>query len=236
MLLQDGLDERGARGHRGAHLGHAGLEQLGRLEVVDGKVLLVRRVALLRLGRVDLQALQQLRQAHVVLGVEHGAALGRGEAVAEDVDDVDVGRPRGEALVQDLEALVDQREEEALEDLLLAHGAGRDALGLADLLHLGDDLGVDHLVAAAVDEDAAAGGLDLGVRRLLAEAALLAEPVHELVGPEVGLRLLLHVTSGLALLPEELLTHEVAQGHGPHGHAELHRRPVDGLDAGALLE
>mmetsp|Transcript_130661 Transcript_130661/g.419034 ORF Transcript_130661/g.419034 Transcript_130661/m.419034 type:complete len:676 (+) Transcript_130661:390-2417(+) len=198
--------------------------------------MLVGGVSLLGLRRVDLQALQHLRQAHVVLREKHGTALRRREAVAEDVDDVDIRGALGEALLQDSEALVDEGEEQALDDLLIGDLASLVALGLTDLRDLRDDLGVHHLVAALVDEDAATRGADLGVGRLLAEAVVLAEPIRQLVGAHVGLRLLHHVACSLALLPEELLANQVTQGHWPHGHAEALGHPIDLLDGGAVLE
>mmetsp|Transcript_130660 Transcript_130660/g.419028 ORF Transcript_130660/g.419028 Transcript_130660/m.419028 type:complete len:342 (+) Transcript_130660:390-1415(+) len=198
--------------------------------------MLVGGVSLLGLRRVDLQALQHLRQAHVVLREKHGTALRRREAVAEDVDDVDIRGALGEALLQDSEALVDEGEEQALDDLLIGDLASLVALGLTDLRDLRDDLGVHHLVAALVDEDAAACGADLGVGRLLAEAVVLAEPIHELVGTHVGLCLLIHISGCLALLPEELLAHQVAQAHRSHGHAELFGNTLHLLDRGTLLD
>mmetsp|Transcript_48779 Transcript_48779/g.130929 ORF Transcript_48779/g.130929 Transcript_48779/m.130929 type:complete len:400 (-) Transcript_48779:383-1582(-) len=215
---------------------HAIDQELGGLEVVHGEVMLVGGVSLLGLRRVDLQAFEHLRQAHVVLREKHGTALRRREAVAEDVDDVDVRGALGEALLQDPEALVDEGEEQALDDLLIGDLASLVTLGLTDLRDLRDDLGVHHLVAALVDEDAAACGADLGVGRLQAEAVVLAEPIHELVGTHVGLCLLIHISGCLALLPEELLAHQVAQAHRSHGHAELFGNTLHLLDRGTLLD
>ena len=57
-------------------------------------------------------------RSDVVLREEHRPALRRREAVAVDVADVHVRGPRREALLEDLEALVDEREEQPLDDLI----------------------------------------------------------------------------------------------------------------------
>mmetsp|Transcript_104411 Transcript_104411/g.300528 ORF Transcript_104411/g.300528 Transcript_104411/m.300528 type:complete len:659 (+) Transcript_104411:466-2442(+) len=185
---------------------------------------------------MDLQALEHLREADVVLRVKHGAALRRREAVAEDVDHVDVRRPHRMALLEDAEALVDERQEHALLDLLVGDVALLDALLLPDLLQLGHDLGVHRLVPPLVDEDATPAGADGLVRRLLPEAVLLAEPIIQVIRPHVRLRLLLHVPGGLPLLPEELLANQVPQADRTHRHAEVLRHALQLLHGSALLE
>mmetsp|Transcript_85964 Transcript_85964/g.219082 ORF Transcript_85964/g.219082 Transcript_85964/m.219082 type:complete len:400 (+) Transcript_85964:91-1290(+) len=240
LEVQHGINH----GHSGGNLGlHAHLlslhtidEELGRFEVIHREVVLVRGVSVLGLGCVDLQALQDLRETDVILCVEHGPSLNRREAVAENVHDVYVGRALGEAFLEDSESLVDQGEEQALDDLLIGDLASLVALGLTDLRDFRDDLGVHHLVAALVDEDAAACGADLGIGCLQAEAVVLAEPIHELVGTHVGLCLLIHISGCLALLPEQLLAHQVAQAHRSHGHAELFGNTLHLLDRGTLLD
>mmetsp|Transcript_56352 Transcript_56352/g.123234 ORF Transcript_56352/g.123234 Transcript_56352/m.123234 type:complete len:330 (+) Transcript_56352:234-1223(+) len=86
-----------------------------------------------------------------------------------------------------------------------------------------------------MDENATAVGLDAGIRRLQSESALLAKPVGELIRSVVGLGLLVHITSRLTLLPEELQAHQIAQCHGSHGHAKGRGGLIDLLDGGALL-
>jgi hypothetical protein len=51
------------------------------------------------------------------------------EAVAVQVDDVDVAGPGGDAFFQDARALVDQGEDAALHHLVVADLARRDAVG-----------------------------------------------------------------------------------------------------------
>mmetsp|Transcript_73998 Transcript_73998/g.214351 ORF Transcript_73998/g.214351 Transcript_73998/m.214351 type:complete len:644 (-) Transcript_73998:445-2376(-) len=234
------IHKRHARGHLGFHAGvqclHALDQQRRGLEVVHGQQGLVCRDLLLRLRVVHLEPLQQLRQAHVVLCIEHRAALRRRKAIAVEVHDVDVGRPLGKALAEDAEAFVDHREEQALLHLLVRDRSGRDALRLSDDIHLRDHLRVRLLVPALVDEDPAPVSADALVRRLQAEAVALAEPIREVVRAHVRLRLLLHVPGSLPLLPEELLTHQVAQAHRPHGHAEVLRDPLQLLHGSPLLK
>src|SRR5690606_26378160 len=64
-------------------------------------------------------ALEQRRQADR-LRVEHRTAAIARKAVARRPDDVDVARPQRDAFAEDAEALVHQRIQAALEDLLVA--------------------------------------------------------------------------------------------------------------------
>src|SRR6185369_554312 len=112
------------------------------------------------------------RGAHGVR-VEHGAAAMDGEAVAVDVDDVDIAGPEREAFLQDLGALVDEGVDAALEDLLVADRAALDAPLLGGLRDERFDLGIRHRRAAALLVAIPAGA------RLLAEAAHLADAVGD---------------------------------------------------------
>src|SRR5258707_4267493 len=107
-------------------------------------------------------------QAHRVR-VEHGAAAEGRESVAREVDEVHVGRPLGDPLVEDLRALVHQCEDAAVDDLVIRDAAARDA----SLAAVGDD----HLVDGGIGEGVAATRLvAIPARaRLLPQAALLAE-------------------------------------------------------------
>src|SRR6218665_2485258 len=62
------------------------------------------------------------------LAVVHGAGGVPGPAVAVDPPHVDVGGTHGHALLQDLGALVDHGIDAALQDLVVRHLAGGDAL------------------------------------------------------------------------------------------------------------
>mmetsp|Transcript_45295 Transcript_45295/g.98573 ORF Transcript_45295/g.98573 Transcript_45295/m.98573 type:complete len:310 (+) Transcript_45295:259-1188(+) len=219
----------------GSLLGCTCLQELGWHEVVDGQVGGVLGISFLRLCVIDLETFQDLLETHVVFSEEHGSSLGWRKAVAIDVRQVDVGRASDKAFFQDLETLVDQRIEEPLDNLLITDWARGDTLGFSHLVELGYDFRVHGLVASTVDENATSIGLDRRIRGLHAEATQLAEPVGQLVGAEVGLGLLIHVTSRLALLPEELLSDQVTQCHGTHGHAESSGRFVDLLHGAALL-
>src|SRR6218665_312461 len=64
----------------------------------------------------------------VALAVVQGAAAVHGPAVAVDPHHVDVGGTHGHALLQDLGALVDHGIDAALQDLVVRHLAGGDAL------------------------------------------------------------------------------------------------------------
>eukprot|EP00444_Apocalathium_aciculiferum_P025186 CAMPEP_0183419708 /NCGR_PEP_ID=MMETSP0370-20130417/25965_2 /TAXON_ID=268820 /ORGANISM="Peridinium aciculiferum, Strain PAER-2" /LENGTH=164 /DNA_ID=CAMNT_0025603537 /DNA_START=578 /DNA_END=1069 /DNA_ORIENTATION=- len=162
----------------------------------------VHRVALLGLCRVDFQAVKQLRQADVVLCVEHGSALGRWETVAEDVDNIDVRRSCRMALVQDAETFIEERKEESLLDFAIRHMACGHTLRLPDLLDLVQDLWIHVFDTASVNEDAPARCVNASIGRLLPEAALLAEPICQFIWPHVRLGLLLHVAGRFPLLPK----------------------------------
>jgi hypothetical protein len=129
-------------------------------------------------------------------------------------------------LVDDLRALVDERVDEALDDLLVADLARRDAeLGAVLLDHVGHDLARDRVaLAGQVVVPAGAG--------LLAEATHLAQQVGGLRVADVGL---LDVAA-LADVPADVVAGEVAHPERPHRHAELLHRLVDLLRGRAFLE
>src|SRR5215469_5341838 len=70
-------------------------------------------------------AFKHVLQPHSVR-IPHGTAAIRGEAVAIDVDDVDIDRAQGEALLKDVRAFIHQRIHAAIDDLLLGNVALRD--------------------------------------------------------------------------------------------------------------
>src|SRR5690606_3047618 len=104
-------------------------------------------------------------------GMEHRAAAPRREAVAGEVDDVDVRRARRDAFVEDARAFVDERVDQALDDLLVADLPPRHAAVARMLLDHRVDFGrrMRGAVAGPVVAPAGAG--------LLAEAPALAEQV-----------------------------------------------------------
>ncbi len=79
------------------------------------------------------QAPEDLRQP-LELGPEHRAAAVERPAVAVQPDHIDVGGACRDALLEDLRALVDHRVEAALEDLLVADRAPRDALARGEIV------------------------------------------------------------------------------------------------------
>src|SRR4029077_18052663 len=85
------------------------------------------------------------------LAVVHGPAAECREAVAGEIDDIDVGGARRDALVEDLEALRVEGAQAARDDFLLGDLARRDAHFLAN--------GSDHLVDHRVGDRVALAGL-----------------------------------------------------------------------------
>src|SRR3954468_15569303 len=124
-----------------------------------------------RAGRISGEAVAQVGKPDLV-GVKHRSAAPDRPAIAVDPDHVDVARPVGDALLEDARALVDHREDQALEDLLFVDRAALDAEPVRgvddDLLDL--RIGDRRARAALVTEIAGAG--------------LLAKPPH--LGERVG--------------------------------------------------
>src|SRR5690606_39773994 len=98
-------------------------------------------------------------------GVEHRTAPVDRPAVTVDPDDVDVRGPDRDAFLEDLGALVDHREDAALEDLLLGD--------LARLL-----AGLGHEVADDLLGDGRRTRLAVLVVVVVAGAGLLATTIH----------------------------------------------------------
>src|SRR5438045_226809 len=61
------------------------------------------------------------------VGVEHGPAAPSREAVAVDINEIDVGRAVCDAVLEDARAFVDQRVNRALDDLLVSDRTAPDA-------------------------------------------------------------------------------------------------------------
>src|SRR5689334_24059131 len=143
---------------------------------------------------------QHLVQAHGV-GVEHRpAAVGR-EAVAGEVDHVDVGGAQRDTFLEDLRALVHERVDKALDDLVVGDLARLDPIGFPVV---GDEL-VDLRVR---DGFAVAGFVQVpALPGLLPEAAELGHLVADLRVDEVGALLV----AALADFPAD-----VEPGHVAH--------------------
>src|SRR5438105_14458007 len=113
-----------------------------------------------------------------LFGPVHRTAPPGGEAVAVDVHDIDVARAQRNALLHDARALVDQRMQQPLENLLVGDAAPLDAELARDLLDERHHLGVGDARAAFVTVVAAA--------RLLAEPASGDEPLERSEERRVG--------------------------------------------------
>src|SRR5688572_2482272 len=157
--------------------------------------------------------------------VPHRPATMGGEAVAVDVDDVDVAGAQGDPLLEEARALVHERVDGAVHDLVggdvawpearLAHPRGH------DLLHRG--IGERDTPAGLVAIPAGS--------RLLAEAAQLAQAV----GQQRPRARRLEVPERLADPPAHVEAGEVARLQRAHGHAERTQGGVHGGYRRALL-
>src|SRR5690606_24628256 len=201
-LVMMGSSNLGACGHRSEGLAfgrEAGQQRRGLPELR-----IVQRVAL-----EALHGLHHVEQPHLVRIVQRATAVHR-EAVAEDVDHVDVAGLVGYALLQDVGGLVDQTEHQALHDRLVGDLARRDdqrlAVRLDHLHHLGIRNGVAlarHVVVPALAD-------------LLAEAPLLAQQVGGLAVLEFRVFLI----TALADRPADVVAGQVAHAERPHGETE----------------
>src|SRR4051794_7216937 len=122
-----------------------------------------------RAGRIGGEAVAQIGKPDLV-GIEHRPAAPDRPAIAVDPDHVDVARPVGDALLEDARALVDHREDQALEDLLFVDRAALDAEPVR-----GVD---DDLLDLRIGDPRAGPALLTEIDRAgpLAEAAHLSEP------------------------------------------------------------
>jgi hypothetical protein len=166
-----------------------------------------------------------VRKTHGV-GIEHRAAAEIRKAVACDVHDVDVGGARRNALLENAGALVDQRIEGTLDDLLIAHLAALQAEALGLLQHdLGDRLGRN-------------GGALARLVVIPSRTAFLAEPAelanavrYSREGPIGILRI-----QPFADRPADVVAGQVGDSIRPHGETEALERPVDLLRQRARIQ
>ncbi len=169
---------------------------------------------------------QHLVQADAVGVVHRPAAEGR-EAVAVEVDDVDVAGALGNAFLENLRALVDQREDAALDDVLLVQRLPLDALFPRRGFQHGREVGIllRGAVAGFVAVVAGTG--------LLPEHAGGAELVRD--GGEIQVR---RQRRALALADRlaDVEAGQVAHGERSHGHAEVAQRTIDLLRRGTFLQ
>src|SRR6185503_8184934 len=160
------------------------------------------------------------------VGVEHRpAAVGR-EAVAGEVDHVDVGGAQGDAFLEDGRAFVDQRVDQALYDLVVTDFSWGYFYFFSVLRNYFVDGGIGNRLAVAgfVLVEALAG--------LLTEAALLADAVGDPRIDEVRALLV----AALAHFPADVVARHVVHRERAHRHAELRHGGVDLLRARALVD
>src|SRR5690606_33624938 len=100
-----------------------------------------------RPGRDPLDGAHHVHQANPV-GIEHRPAAEHREAVAGEVDHVDVGSPQGDAFLEDARALIDQGVDAALDDFLIGNLARGDAQLLAHFVDHAIDFRIRNGVAA----------------------------------------------------------------------------------------
>src|SRR5580700_5079333 len=160
------------------------------------------------------------------IGVPHGsAAMGR-EAVAVEIDNVNVDGAQGVTFFENAGAFIDQRVDAAIDDFFL----GNFSLGNASFdrpfsYQLGD-FGIKNGVAVFVILVPASTGF-------LAVTAHLAETVSSKSLAYSGL---LQVAIFFADSPADIETREIADSERAHGHAEIVERGIDSLDTGALFQ
>src|SRR5271154_3169590 len=167
---------------------------------------------------------QDFFQAYGV-GVPHGAAAMGGEAVAVQVDDVDVGSAESVAFFENARALVDKGIEAAVRDFVGGDLMLRSA-GFGDpLFDEGVYFGIGRGSAILVVFVPAAAGF-------LAETAEFAEFIF---GERLADTWLFEMAIFLADAPADIKAGEVSGGERTHGEAEVGERFVDGWDAGAFF-
>ena len=153
------------------------------------------------------------------VGVKHGAAqIGR-EAIAIDVDDINIAGVLGNAFFENLGPLVHQGVHQALDDFLTADGTPFDTpfFGVLNDQFLDNRVGPGRTITRLVSVIAGAG--------LLAVASLLTDTVgNRAVARACGQA----VRQPLALsnAPAHVETGQVAHGKGSHGQTQVVDRAI----------
>src|SRR6056297_549934 len=157
---------------------------------------------------VVIDPVHDLGQADRV-GPVHRSATVDGPAVAVHPHHVDVAATDGDALVEDLRALVDHRVQQAFEHLLVGDLTLLDALADGEVLDQLDHVGIR------------CGGAGVGIVGVVAATVLL--PAATVLAQ--------HLTNGgagrLLLVPADVEASQVAHGERAHGEAELVEHVVD---------
>src|SRR5207248_10736379 len=170
------------------------------------------------------------RALHVIeshrVGVEHRSAAIARKAVAGEIHDVDIGRAQRNAFVEKLRALVHERVDATLDDLLLGDLARREAVFLTVV--------VDQRIDRRIGQRVATTGLVAipAEPRLLAEAAELAQPIGDARIDEVRL----FDVAALADGPADVVARQIAHAKRPHRHAETLERAIDLRGGSTFLE
>src|SRR5215469_17641551 len=142
--------------------------------------------------------------------MEHRATAEQRKPVPIEINDIDVGSSRGDPFFEDVSAFVDERINQALDDLLVGDPP-RGQAGAAGILadHLRDSRrGMCSAVTGLVVVPAAPG--------LLSETASLANEIRDLrrgkIGPLFG--------TALPDGPADVVAGQIAHAEGPHREAE----------------
>src|SRR5579883_1678259 len=161
------------------------------------------------------------------VGCEHRSAAIGGEAVAIHINHVNVARPGGDPLFENIRAFVDQRIETALHDLLRPD--------LMPLHALAFGFGLEDSVERRVRNRRATSGL-IAIK---AGPGLLSEPAHASQSAnEIGVALSAGARVAVAFryLPAHIDTRHVRHGEGSHRKTVIGERLVDLRRACALRD
>src|SRR5580704_13320698 len=150
----------------------------------------------------------------------------RGEAIAVEIDNVDIDCAKREAFLEDSRAFVDERVDATFDDFLRRNFALLDSLFAAPGLHQLRDFGVRDLAALLIVAIPACA-------RLLAEAAHFAQFVF---GERLADAQLFEMAMLFANAPTDVEAGEIGDRERAHRHSEIVERAINGFDAGALFD
>src|SRR5215472_5792726 len=153
----------------------------------------------MRVGGEPMHSANHVVEAERV-GVEHRAAARHGKSIAGEIDEIDVGGPQRDAVLQDAGTLVDERKDAAVDDLVVGDLARDEAF----LLAVARDERIDRRIGDGV---AASGFVAVPARAgLLSEASKLAYAIGD---PRINDLRLLDVAS-LADVPAHVVSGQIA--------------------------
>src|SRR5216683_2969262 len=158
--------------------------------------------------------------------MEHRPAAEWREAISRQIHQVDIGGALGDPLLEDERAFVDQREDAALHDLLVADLAARNAgfpgIGDDQLVHdrIGNRVAFSRLISIPTS------------RGLLSKAPHLAQSIRD----DLSLAAWLLGVAALADQPAHVAARKVRHAKRAHRHPEAFHRAVDLRGQRAFLE